>query len=160
MIQENNPNRRMVMVRNPNFHGEQYPQEGEASDEKESLLTRSGDELPFIDKAIFILEKESIPRWNKFLQGYYDTSGISSDSFDQAIQISEAGHAELSDSMKAQEIRLKTLVQPSVFYMGFNMLDDVVGGNSVRAKKLRQAISYLTSFPCLPTAQQWQLHHH
>ena len=35
-----------------------------------------------MDRAVYSLEKESIPYWNKFLQGYYDTSGISSDSFD------------------------------------------------------------------------------
>ena len=31
--------------------------------------------IPFIDKAVFSREKESIPYWNKFLQGYYDASG-------------------------------------------------------------------------------------
>jgi oligopeptide transport system substrate-binding protein len=35
---------------------------------------------------VFTREKEQIPYWNKFLQGYYDASGISSDSFDQAVQ--------------------------------------------------------------------------
>jgi hypothetical protein len=29
----------------------------------------------------------------------------------------------------------------SIFYMGFNMLDSVVGGDSERARKLRLAIS-------------------
>jgi oligopeptide transport system substrate-binding protein len=36
---------------------------------------------------VFSREKESIPYWNKFLQGYYDASGISSDSFDQAVRL-------------------------------------------------------------------------
>ena len=52
-----------------------------------------GKPLPFIDRAIFSLEKEDIPYWNKFLQGYYDTSGISSDSFDQAIRVGAGGEA-------------------------------------------------------------------
>ena len=38
-----------------------------------------------------LLEKESIPYWNKFLQGYYDISGISSDNFNSAIGISANG---------------------------------------------------------------------
>jgi hypothetical protein len=42
---------------------------------------------PFIDKVVFTREKESIPYWNKFLQGYYDASGVSSDNFDQAVQM-------------------------------------------------------------------------
>ena len=43
--------------------------------------------------------------------------------------------------MKAKNIRLSTAVQTSTFYIGFNMLDDVVGGYSEEKKKLRQAIS-------------------
>jgi oligopeptide transport system substrate-binding protein len=44
--------------------------------------------MPFIDKVVFSREREGIPYWNKFLQGYYDSSGISSDSFDQAVRLS------------------------------------------------------------------------
>ena len=40
------------------------------------LLADAGKPLPFIDKLVFSREKEGIPYWNKFLQGYYDTSGI------------------------------------------------------------------------------------
>ena len=43
------------------------------------VLWEGGKPLPQIDTAVFSLEKESIPYWNKFLQGYYDASGISSD---------------------------------------------------------------------------------
>ncbi len=87
------------------------------------------------------LEKEAIPYWNKFLQGYYDVSGISSDNFDQVIQLSGTGDPQLTPSMERQGIRLQTSVATSVAYIGFNMLDPVVGGDSNRARKLRQAIS-------------------
>jgi ABC-type transport system substrate-binding protein len=97
--------------------------------------------MPFIDTAIFTREKESIPYWNKFLQGYYDASGISSDSFDQAVRIAVGGDVALSDEMRDKGIRLLTSVRASTFYMGFNLLDPVVGSLSERAKKLRQAIS-------------------
>jgi oligopeptide transport system substrate-binding protein len=40
---------------------------------------------------VFTREKESIPYWNKFLQGYYDASGVSSDNFDQAVQMGGQG---------------------------------------------------------------------
>ena len=44
---------------------------------------------------MFSLEKETIPYWSKFLQGYYDSSGISSDSFDQAVaRVTEALNAD------------------------------------------------------------------
>jgi ABC-type transport system substrate-binding protein len=141
MLAENNPNRRMVLERNPNYHDERYPSEGEPGDAEAGLLADAGKPLPFIDKAVFSLEKESIPYWNKFLQGYYDQSGVSEDSFDQAVRIAATGEAYSSGAMEEKGIRLLTSVQTSTFYFGFNMLDPVVGGYSERARKLRQAIS-------------------
>jgi ABC-type transport system substrate-binding protein len=141
MLTVNNPNRLMVLVRNPNFHGEDYPRAGEPGDREAGLLQDAGKPLPFIDKVVFSLEKEDIPYWNKFLQGYYDTSGITSDSFDQAISIGASGEVSLTDAMLAQGIELKTAVSTSIYYTGFNMLDPVVGGYTEQARKLRLAIS-------------------
>lgn len=141
LLAENNPNRRMVLVRNPNFHGEPYPGEGEADDAAAGLLADAGRTLPFIDEIQYILERESIPAWNKFLQGYYEASGIGSDSFDQAIRFGTHNQAELTDALKAKGIQLQTAVAPSIFYLGFNMLDPVVGGLEEPKRKLRQAIS-------------------
>ena len=146
MLSENDPNRRMVLERNPNYHGESYPCEGEPGDREAGLLADCGKPLPMIDKAVFTREKESIPYWNKFLQGYYDASGIASDSFDQAVRLNVGGDVELSDEMQEKGIRLLTSVRTSTFYMGFNFLDPVVGGQddplrATRARKLRQALS-------------------
>jgi len=141
MLTENNPNLRMVLTVNPNFHGEQYPMEGEDGDLEAGLLRDAGQQLPFIEKAVYVLEKEAIPRWNKFLQGYYDNSGIASDSFDQAVQFSGSGQAELTNTMLDKGITLNTAVETSIYYTGFNMKDSVVGGSSERARLLRQAIS-------------------
>lgn len=146
MLTENNPNLRMVMERNPNFHGERYPTVGEDLDQATGVLADAGKPLPFVDKAVYSLEKESIPRWNKFLQGYYDNSGISSDSFDQAVQFNSGGEAVLTDQMIEQGISLSTSVAASSIYMGFNMLDPVIGGNDERARLLRQAISIAVDY--------------
>ncbi len=141
MLSENDPNRRMVLSRNPNFHGQTYPCTGEPGDRAAGLLDDCGKPLPFLDQAIFTREKEAIPYWNKFLQGYFDASGISSDSFDQAVRVNVGGDVALTDEMTDKGIRLLTSVKSSTFYMGFNMLDPVIGGLSPRATKLRQAIS-------------------
>jgi len=141
MLSENDPNRRMVLSRNPNFHAQHYPCDGEAADRAAGLLADCGKALPFIEQAVFTREKEAIPYWNKFLQGYYDASGISSDSFDQAVRVNVGGDVALSDEMQARGIRLLTTVKASIFYMGFNMLDPVVGGLSERSTRIRQAIS-------------------
>jgi oligopeptide transport system substrate-binding protein len=169
-LSENNPNQRMVLTRNPYYESENYPAEGEAGDAAAGLLADAGKPLPLIDEIVFTLEKETIPYWNKFLQGYYDASGISSDSFDQAVQVNVGGEATVTDAMKAQGIKLTTSVATSTMYTGFNWLDQVVGGeckNSTnvspvqsgggnklkdakcdpeRTRKLRQAIAIAVDF--------------
>lgn len=140
-LEENNPNLRMVLQRNPNFHGEAYPSEGEPEDETRGWLADAGKPLPLIERAVYNLEKENIPYWNKFLQGYYDVSGIASSSFDQAVQFNIQGEAGLTQAMRDKGIGLVTAVTTSVMYFGFNMKDALVGGEGEQARLLRRAIS-------------------
>ncbi|WP_035383503.1 ABC transporter substrate-binding protein [Ferriphaselus sp. R-1] len=135
-LSENDPNQRMVLTKNPNFSGELYPTEGEDEDLAAGLLADAGKPLPLVDKVVFTLEKETIPYWNKFLQGWYDSSGIGSDSFDQAVQVSVGGETNVSETMRKQGITLSTSVATSTSYMGFNWLDPVVGGSCADATKL------------------------
>jgi oligopeptide transport system substrate-binding protein len=141
MLTENDPNARMVLARNPNYRGMPYPSEGEPADGEAGLLKDAGKTMPFIDRVVFSREKESVPYWNKFLQGYYDSAGISTESFDQAIRVAVDGAAEPSPEMIERGIELSTSVAATIFYFGFNMKDPIVGGNSERARKLRQAVS-------------------
>ena len=146
MLTENDPNSRMVLTRNPNFRGEPYPSEGEQGDAQAGLLADAGKTMPFIDRVVFTREKEGIPYWNKFLQGYYDTSGVGSDNFDQVVRVATDGDSALTSDMEAQGIRLETSLDTSLFYLGFNWLDPVVGPgktaeDSRRARLLRQAIA-------------------
>jgi len=138
MLTENNPQRRMVLSKNPNFDHEVYP----ASDapEDQAMQRLAGLTLPLLDKIVFVLEKESTAYWNKFLQGYYDLSGISSDAFQTAIQFDNAGNPVLSPTLSSKGIRLRVQSSPGFFYWGFNMKDDVVGGFGEKARQLRQFI--------------------
>jgi len=146
MLWQNNPNARMVLERNPNFRGEPYPAEGERGDREHGLLADAGKTMPFIDRAVFVREKEGIPLWNKFLQGYYDISGIQSDTFDQVVRISIEGDANLTPEMERRGIGLRTSIAATIFYLGVNWLDPVVGGSSERARKLRQALAIATDW--------------
>ncbi|NTV95112.1 MAG: ABC transporter substrate-binding protein [Thiobacillus sp.] len=141
MMTVHEPNRQIRLVRNPNFRGETYPDEGEPGDRAAGLLADAGQTMPFIDQAVYSKESESIPYWNKFLQGWYDASGISSDNFDQAVRLGAAGESELTPEMVEKGIALKTSVAATSFYTGFNMLDPVVGGLDDRHRKLRQALA-------------------
>ena len=141
LMRENNPNRRIVLVRNPNFHGENYPATGAPGDRETGLLKDAGRALPFINEIHFMLEKEDIPEWGKFLQGYYDSSAIAADGFDQAIRFGPDGKPEITPALRAKQVQLAVATQAAISYIGFNMLDPVIGGASERARLLRRAIS-------------------
>ena len=144
MMTVNDPNRQIILERNPNFRDDFYPTEGEASDADNGFLADAGKKLPFIDKAIYTLDKSTLPMWTKFLQGYYDRSGENhgnvTQQFDQALAIGPNG-IELSEEMQGKNISLSEDVKPAIYYYGFNMLDPVVGGYSIEKQKLRQAIA-------------------
>ncbi len=140
---------RIVLEQNPNWYGIRHPEarapaatfpsEGEPGDRERGLLDPAyvGRPLPFLERVEFRYERETIPTFNKFLQGYYDASGIIQESFDKIIH--EGG---LSPEMQAIGMRLEKAVSPSVYYLGFNMDDPVVGrGAGERSRKLRQAMS-------------------
>lgn len=131
----------IVLVRNENFRLERYPSEGALGDIEAGLLDDAGTVLPLIPKVVYKLEKEPIPRWNKFLQGYYDASSILEDTFDQAIRFAESGDPRTSDFLQAKNVVLRTNVRTSTWYIAFNMLDDLIGGYTEAKQKLRQAIS-------------------
>ena len=145
-LAENNPNRVMRLVANDTYHEAYYPSSGLAEDADPALLNDAGKRLPFIKQVVFTLEKESVPLWNKFLQGYYDASGVSSDSFDQAVSISGSGNMNLTPAMKKRGIKFLSQIQPTIYYFGFNMADPVIGGYSLKQQKLRQAISIAVNF--------------
>lgn len=140
---------RIVFARNPNWFGIRdpeakapgtvYPSEGAPGDAEKGLLDPRfvGKPLPLIDRVELYLDKEDIPAFTKFLQGYYDASGIIEESFDRIVR-----EGQLSEEMKTYDMRLEKAVQPAVYYVGFNMDDPIVGAKAGdRGRKLRQAMS-------------------
>lgn len=146
MLAENNPNKRMRLLANPNFHEAYYPDSGLAEGADPLLLKDAGKRLPLIKEVVYSLEKENVPLWNKFLQGYYDASGVSSDSFDQAVSVNASGGMQLTDEMRQKNIQFLNVIQPTIMYLGFNMADPVVGGYSEKQQKLRQALSIAINY--------------
>lgn len=140
-LSTNNPNKEMVLTKNPNFRHQTYPTQGSLKDKKLGLLADAGKPLPLVDKIYFSLERESIPYWHKFLQGYYDRARVSSEHFDQAISIDKQGEKSLSNQMQVLDIRLIESKGATIYYASFNFADSLVGGNSEQARLLRQAIA-------------------
>lgn len=140
---------RMVLQRNAAWYGSRaalqdapgavFPREIEQSDIEGKQIDGdyAGRRLPFLERINIVREREEIPRFNKFLQGYYDEGHIIKESFDAVVQ-----NDALSPPMLARGMRLDKTVEPSIFYIGFNMDDPVVGTSAgERGRKLRQAMS-------------------
>ncbi|HBG78678.1 MAG TPA: hypothetical protein DDW84_07550 [Phycisphaerales bacterium] len=121
------------MVKNPSFRAEFYPTEGEPEDLQNGMLADAGKKLPLTDRIIMVLVQEDTPHWFLFMQGKIDISGIPKDNFSQAIDLRQ----ELTPQMKARNIRLYTFRDPSTYWFGFNMEDEVLKKNL----PLRKAIS-------------------
>lgn len=139
---------RMVLSKNPHYYGVAHPEAHAPGatfpelPESESAVDRAatGKPLPLLDRIEFRVEKENIPAFAKFLQGYYDLSGIARESFDRVV--TERG---LSPDMQALGMTLSKRVVPAVYYIGFNMDDPVVGrAGGERSRRLRQAMSLVT----------------
>jgi len=122
------------LVRNPAFRGELYPSQGEDGDAEAGYLDDAGKRIPFADKVLWTIINERQPAWLLFLQGKVDATVIPKDNFDEVM----TGTGELTPEMKQRNICLKTFRDPSTYWVGFNMADDVLGRN----KSLRQAINY------------------
>jgi ABC-type transport system substrate-binding protein len=146
MLVESIRNRRHVLARNPNFWGEPYPCDGEPSDREAGRLLDCGKPTPFIDRAVFTIEKEALPLTGKFLQGYYDVPQLERGEYGVSMRVAAGDSAEKASLYRAHGIQLPTTVEPQNWYMGFNWNDPVVGGGTTpeeqeRHRKLRQAIS-------------------
>jgi oligopeptide transport system substrate-binding protein len=149
-ISEYDKQAKFVFVQNEHWWGREasdavsapaafYPSEGEPGDAEKGLLDPRyvGQRLPFIDRIELRRDKESIPGFYKFLQGYYDRSEIIRESFNQVVV-----SGRVSPEMAERGVRLSTVVSPSWFYLGFNMEDKTVGHPAgEKSKKLRQAMS-------------------
>ncbi len=144
MIVKNDPNSEIVLERNPNYHEDYFPTEGAPGDAELGYLDDAGKRIPFVDRAHYRMEKEVLPLWTKFLQGYYDRSGEvhsnTSGFFDQAFVVGPDG-LELSEDMQDHKLTISADVKPGMYYCGFNMRDPVVGGYSEERRKLRQALT-------------------
>lgn len=135
---------RIVLSRNPDWWGLSHREAPgatfptlEPEETRADLKASVGKALPFLDRIEYRREQEAIPAFSKFLQGYYDSSGIVKESFDKVVH--EGG---LSKEMQARGMGLSRSVEPSVYYIGFNMNDPVIGqAGGERTRLLRQAMS-------------------
>jgi len=125
----------LELERNPAFRGDCYPSDGEPADAAAGLLADAGKTLPFIDRIVFRIIEEEQPAWLLFLRGDMEMMGIPKDNFATAVDMQAQ---RPKDFLEQRKIQLAISDQPSLYYIGFNMQDAVLGQN----KPLRQALNY------------------
>ncbi|MAV91002.1 MAG: hypothetical protein CL676_06245 [Bdellovibrionaceae bacterium] len=128
-------NSKVVLVKNPTWHGGKYPSEGEEGDDARGLLKDAGKDLPFVDKVVYSEIIEDQPRWLNFMKGKLDIVIIPKDNFDTSVS-----GDKLSKDLTDKGLKLEINEEPDVTYMAFNMLDPILGKNL----ELRRAISLAT----------------
>ena len=135
-----------VLVRNPNFRHDPYPCEGMPGDREAGLLDDCGKPMPFIDTLHVTLEREKVARKEKFKQGYLDVPEIERSDWGVEFRADADDSAQLAAHFKQRGFQFPVSVDISNWYLGFNMLDPVVGQGTTPAqgeknRKLRQALS-------------------
>ena len=146
MMQEFVRDRRHVLVRNPNYRGTPYPCEGQPEDKAAGLLEDCGKTMPFIDKLYVTIEKEKVPKKEKFKQGFFDVPEIERPEWGVDFRNDADDSDEVKRLFEERGFKFPLMTDISNWYLGFNMLDPVIGRGDtpeqqVKNRKLRQAIA-------------------
>jgi ABC-type transport system substrate-binding protein len=124
---------RITLDRSPTFHPEFYPTAGAESYRKRGLLADAGKPLPFLDRIVFDIVKESQPRWLGFMRGTFDVLELEKDNFKEAMK----DRANLAPELASKGVRVTIEPGTRIWYVSMNVKDKLLGEN----KYLRQAIS-------------------
>lgn len=146
MMTEYVQDRRHVMKRNPNFRGEPYPCEGMPGDKEKGLLDDCGKMMPFVDTVVSNIEKEKVPRKEKFKQGYLDVPEIERPEWGIDFLVDMEDSDAVKRAYEERGFNFPVATDINNWYLGFNWLDPVVGKGDtpeqqVKNRKLRQALS-------------------
>ena len=146
MMTEFVKDRRHVMKRNPNYRGEPYPCEGMPGDKEAGLLDDCGKTMPFIDTLVSTVEREAVPQRGKFRQGFYDIEVFERTDTGMDYRVAMDDSEDVRAEYQAKGFRLERFADVNSYFIGFNMLDPMVGDGAkpeqaLRNRKLRQAIS-------------------
>jgi oligopeptide transport system substrate-binding protein len=125
---------KIVIEKNPSYHGSNYPSEGSALAKSRNLLKDAGKALPIVDEISWDIIKEEQPRWLKFMNGELDETTLPKDHFSEAI----GADGELKPELSARGFKLHKAMSLTSWWIEFNMKDPILGKNP----KLRKALGY------------------
>ncbi|RZS56555.1 ABC transporter substrate-binding protein [Sphaerotilus mobilis] len=138
--------RRHVLVRNPHFRHETYPCEGMPGDAERGLLADCGQPLPFIDRVEFRIEREAATLKTKFLQGWLDAPEVERTDRGSDYALDMRDDDATRERLSERGLQLPEADDLVIWYLGFNMLDPIVGQGDTperqrRNRALRQAVA-------------------
>jgi ABC-type transport system substrate-binding protein len=137
-------------VKNPHFRGEPYPCEGMPGDKEAGLLDDCGKTMPFVDALVSTVEREGVPRRAKFRQGHYDIEVFERTDTGMPYLVDMQDSDAVRAEYQAKGFRLDKGSDVNSWFLGFNMLDPVLGDGDTgelsaeqrnKNRKLRQALS-------------------
>ena len=131
------PKQRMVLNKNPNYHECVYPTDHMPEDEERGLHLAAGKKLPFVDRVTIGFFVESQPMWLEFMSGNLDFTNVPKDNHTEAFT------RRWKVKPKMRDLGIEGFPVPLLdfIFLGFNMEDPLVGGDSEKSKYLRQAIA-------------------
>ena len=146
MMTEYQQDRRHVMARNPNYRADTYPCEGTAGDKEAGRLADCGKTVPFVDKLVFNVAKERVPIKEMFKQGYLDLPEFDRADWGVEFLVDKGDSDAVRAAYDERGYQFPFDVDITNWYLGFNMLDPVIGRGDTpeqqaRNRKLRQALS-------------------
>jgi ABC-type transport system substrate-binding protein len=102
--------------------------------------------MPFVDTLYVSIEKEKVARKEKFKQGYFDLPEIERPEWGVDFRNDADDSDEVAALFKQRGFQFPVSTDITNWYLGFNMLDPVVGKGTtpdedLKHRKLRQAIS-------------------
>ena len=130
-------------TRNPNYHECYYPEEHEESDEAFGFHLAAGQRLPIVDEIELKFFKDSQPLWLEFKAGKLDYSRVPAEYFSEAFS---KRTLKLTSEMRKKGMTGHAIPLLDFIFRGFNMEDELVGGDSEKAKYIRQAICLATDW--------------
>lgn len=135
------PKQYLHAKKNPTYHDVRYPardQWTEREDRRKRMDRAAGQKVPFVDRIEFTMFTQDQPMWLEFNSGNLGYIEVPGEYFEKAF---DKRTKELNAEMTGKGVTAHSDQLLDFIFIGFNMLDPVVGGLDPDKKALRQAIS-------------------
>jgi oligopeptide transport system substrate-binding protein len=138
MVEEWKPSQSLKLKRNPNYREAYYPSEATPEDIEAGLTKPAGTRLPIVDRVEYRMFVQDQPMWLNFMAKRLDLVQVPAENFPEAyIKRTQRLRSQYRD----EGISSQPIVLLDFIFVGFNMLDPVVGGYTPEKRALRQAIN-------------------